>query len=65
MFTLSNPSVTRGTSFFENFESQWVVWAVELCVTHDSSSLIISKSLGVIWHVESMRHPSQQFIDAF
>jgi len=27
-----------------------------LCVTRDSSSLLISVSLGAVWLVESMRH---------
>jgi hypothetical protein len=27
------------------------------CVTRDSSSLMISKSLRAVWAVESMRHP--------
>jgi hypothetical protein len=27
------------------------------CVTRDSSSLLIYKSLGAVWAVESKRHP--------
>jgi len=34
------------------------------CVTRDISSLMISESLGGVWAVESMGHPSQQFVDA-
>ena len=33
------------------------------CVTCDSSSLMISESLGGVLAVESLRHPSQQFVD--
>jgi hypothetical protein len=32
-------------------------------VISDSSSLIISESLGTVWAVESMRHPWMQFVD--
>jgi len=35
------------------------------CVTRDTTSLIISKSIRGLWHVESMRHPLQQFVDYF
>ena len=35
------------------------------CVTRDSSSLMFYESLGADWAVESMRHPSQQFVDYF
>jgi len=31
-------------------------------VTRDSSSLMISESLGAGWVVEYMHHPSQQFV---
>jgi hypothetical protein len=31
-------------------------------VTRDSSLLMISESLGAAWVVESMCHPSQQFV---
>jgi len=31
-------------------------------VTCDSRSLMIYESLGAVWVVESMRHPSQQFV---
>jgi len=34
-------------------------------VAHDSSSLMISESLGAVWAVESMRHQSQQFVYDF
>jgi hypothetical protein len=27
------------------------------CVTRDSSSLMVSESLAVVWAVESLRHP--------
>jgi hypothetical protein len=33
------------------------------CVTRDTSSLMISESLGPVRAVESMRHPSQEFLD--
>jgi len=35
------------------------------CVTRDSSSFIISESLGDVLAVESMRHMLQQFFDDF
>jgi len=38
-------------------------WLSNPCVTRDSSSLMISESLGAVWAVESMRHPWQQFVD--
>jgi hypothetical protein len=38
-------------------QSQGVVWVLNPCVNRDSSSLIISESLGGVWAVESMRHP--------
>jgi len=34
-------------------------------VTRDSSSLMISESLGDMWAVESMNHIGQQFVDDF
>jgi len=35
------------------------------CVTRDSSSLLISESIGAVWAVESMRQPREQFVDDF
>jgi len=35
------------------------------CVTPDSSSLMISESLGVVWAVETMRHRDSSFVDDF
>jgi len=35
------------------------------CVTRDSTSLIISESLGAVWAVKCMRHPWQEFVDDF
>jgi hypothetical protein len=32
-------------------------------VTGDSTSLMISESLGAVWAVESLRDPRQQFVD--
>jgi len=34
-------------------------------VIRESSSLMISQSLGAVWAVESMCHPWQQFVDDF
>jgi hypothetical protein len=34
-------------------------------VTHDSSSLLISESIGAVWAAESMRQPREQCIDDF
>jgi len=33
--------------------------------TGDSSSLMISESLGAVWAVECTRHPRQQLVDDF
>jgi len=38
----------------------WNPW-----LTRDTSSLIISESLGVVWVVESMGLPLQHFVDYF
>ena len=35
------------------------------CVTRDSSSFLISESIGAVWAVESMREPREQFVDDF
>jgi len=35
------------------------------CVTRDSSSFVISESLGAVWAVESLCDPRQQFVDEF
>jgi len=32
------------------------------CVTRDSSLLVFYESLGAVWAVETMCHPSQQFV---
>jgi len=46
-------------------ESLRLLGLSNLWVTRDSSSLIISESLGAVWAVEPMRHPLQQFVDDF
>ena len=46
-------------------QSVSVVGDVESCVTRESSSLMISESLGAVGAAESMRHPRQQFVDDF
>ena len=33
------------------------------CVTRHSNSLVISESLGAVWDVDSLRYPSQHFVD--
>jgi len=38
----------------------WNPW-----LTRDTSSLIISESLGAVWAVESMGLPLQHFVDYF
>jgi hypothetical protein len=38
-------------------ESLWGVWLSNPGVTRDSSSLMISESLGAVWAVESTGHP--------
>ena len=35
------------------------------CVTRASSLLMIYESLGAVWAVAAMRHPSHQFVDHF
>jgi hypothetical protein len=35
------------------------------CVTRDINALMISKSLGAVWAVESLRRPSYQLFDDF
>jgi len=35
------------------------------CVTRDISAFMISKYLGAVWAVESMRDPCYQFVDDF
>jgi len=55
MFGLSNPRVTR--------DSSWLMIFEKMCglsnpgVTRESSWLMISESLGAVWAVESTRHP--------
>jgi hypothetical protein len=59
---LSNPSVNRDSISFMIYESPGAVWPANATGTRHSSSLMISESLGAFWAVESMRHPSQQFV---
>jgi hypothetical protein len=65
MFGLSNPRVTRDSSWLMISESLGAVWAVESTRPRDSSSLMISESLGAVWAVECTRHPRQQLVDYF
>ena len=74
LFALSNPCLTRGSSFVEDF---WGHGGLLRCRIHASSveavslriskstvtqfSLIISESTGVVCAVESMCHPWKQF----
>jgi hypothetical protein len=44
-------------------ESYGVFGLSNPCVTHDSSSLMISESLAAVWALQTGRHPSQQFVD--
>jgi len=56
MFGLSNPGVTRESSWLMISESLGAVWVSNPGVTRDSSWLMISKSVGAVWAVESTRH---------
>ena len=46
------------------FESLGVFGLSNPCETLDSSSLMVSESLAVVWADESLRQPLQQFVDA-
>ena len=47
------------------FVSQRLLGLSNPCVTRESSSLMISESLWAVWEVQTMRHPSQHFVDDF
>jgi hypothetical protein len=44
------------------FESLGLFGLSNPCVTRYSSLLIIFESLGAVWAVETICHPSQQFV---
>jgi hypothetical protein len=53
-FALSNPCVTHGSSFVDDFR-----------VASDSVSLMISKPTWDVCSVECMHHPRSSFVDDF
>jgi len=63
LFALSNPCLTRETISLKIYESEGVFALSNPCVSRDSSPLMISESGGAVCAVESLRHPSQPFID--
>jgi hypothetical protein len=58
LFALSNPCVTRGSTFLDDFYGHM---GCLLCLIHASPveavSLKISEAVGAVYAVESMRHP--------
>ena len=65
LFGLTNPCIIRDSSSLIISESLRLFGLSNPMVTRDSSSLMFYESLGADWAVESMRHPSQQFVDDF
>jgi len=74
LFALSNPCVTRGTTFVDDFCGQMgsllclihasPMEAVSLMISDSAATkflLMISKPTWVLCAVESMRHPWKQF----
>jgi len=57
LFRLSNPCVTRDSSWLMISESIGLFGLSNPCVTRDSSWLMISEALRAVWAVESMRDP--------
>jgi len=62
---MSNPWVTRDSSSLLFYKSQGVFALSTTCVSRESSSLVISESIGAVWAVESVRQPREQFVDDF
>jgi len=60
-----NPWVTCDISSLIIYESIRAFSASNPWVSRYSTSLIISESLGVVWAVESMDLPLQNFVDYF
>jgi len=57
-----NPSVTRGRSFVDDIRVTRACLGRRIQASRvDAVSLMISKSLGAGWAVESKRHPWPQF----
>jgi len=60
-----NPRLTRDISSLIFFESLGLFGPSNTWVSHYSSSLIISESLGAVWAVESMGLALQLVVDCF
>jgi len=62
---MSNSSITRDSISLIIYESLWVFGLSNPTIARDRCSLMISESLGDVWAVDSMHHPSQQFVYDF